>query len=129
MKFTAILLTLLLLPASTFAQEKIILLEDAPNLGGLFEVSPDGSKLYFAADNRKFAVFNAEGKVIDRIAAAGSGAPRELVPLPDGWFIAAIGHAGGNISLYRPDGSEAKTLVQRGGNAQSLRNDMTGWTS
>src|SRR5688500_16678673 len=106
------------------AQDKIILLEDASGLGALFEVSDDGSKIYFAADGRKFAVFDDQGKVIDRIGAGGGGAPREIVPLPDGWFIVAIAHSNGQITLYRPDGSEAKVLVSRGSTVQTLKADM-----
>ena len=88
MKFKAFSFVLVLsLSMGAFAQEKIIMLKDAPNLGGQFEVVPDGSKIFFSANNGKFAVFNAEGKVIDSISVAG-GRTRELFPLPDGWFIA-----------------------------------------
>src|SRR5690242_15343317 len=103
---------LLALLSTLLAQEKIILREDFPGLGQKFEVSPDGSKIYFAADSMKYAVFDAGGKLIDRIGSGG--APREIVPLPDGWFVVANAHAGGHIALYRPDGTEAKKVVQRG---------------
>lgn len=124
--FLPAVLALLAIAPRTHADEKLILLGDVPRLGGRFEVTPDGSKLYFSAGT-SYAVLDASGNVTDRIGAPGSA--RELVPLSDGWFIAANAHSAGQLALYRPDGSLAKILVGRGGNANTLRADGTGWTS
>jgi len=108
------------------ADQKTVLLDDLPDRLGQFEVSPDGGRLYFAAGSA-FLVFDAEGRLVDRYGAPT--ATRELVPLPGGWFLAALTHARGQLASYRPDGTLAKTLVGRGNRPQQLRADMTGWTS
>lgn len=108
------------------AGEKIVLLDDVPRQLGNFEVRPDGSWLYFA-HSREYLLFDDTGRLRNRFPLFN--AARELVPLADDWFLAANTHAGGHIGLHRPDGSQAKRIVERGPTEQHLRNDLTGWTT
>ena len=112
----------------TFADEKTIILEEIPDLTGRnFEVSKDGKFLYFGAGENAYTIVNWEGKICGKIGCPS--APKEIIPLPDGWFIADISHANGHIAMYRPDGTYYKMIVGRGGDEKHLRADMTGWTS
>ena len=111
--------------AAAGAADRIVLLDDLPRDLANFEVSADGSRLYFSHGKDIF-VFDAEGKLIDKYGAPT--AVREFLPLPNGWFVACLSHANGQLALYRPDGTFAQTLVGRG-DATKLRGDMTGWTS
>ena len=107
--------------------EKLVLLDDLPRHLTLFETAADGSRLFFGSGSTYY-VFDGEGKLVDKFGLSG-GAGRELVPLPNGWFIAFNSHASGHIAFCRPDGSPVKKLVTRGGDEKHLRHDMTGWTS
>jgi hypothetical protein len=106
--------------------EKLILLDDVPRTLSRFTVAADGSRLYFGAT--KYVVVDASGREVNRIGVPEGSAPRDLIPLPDGWFISCNSYASGHIGLCRPDGSEAKVLVAKGV-TDGLRSDMTGWTS
>ncbi len=110
--------------SAAVSDEKLIVLDEAPRNSSRFEIGTNG-KLYFNGGG--YSVLDAQGKQIDRIPAPG--AARELVPLPDGTFLAANAHSVGHIALLRADGTEQKILVRRGGNVQSLHSDGTGWTS
>ncbi|HPD14804.1 MAG TPA: hypothetical protein PLE19_07635 [Planctomycetota bacterium] len=112
--------------ASPRADEKLVILDDVPRNLSLFEVAPDGSRLFFGAGS--YHVFDAGGRLVDKWGIP-TGAGRELVPLPNGWFVAFNSHASGHIAMFRPDGSPERTLVGRGGDEKHLRHDMTGWTS
>jgi len=113
--------------AAAVADEKLVLLDEVPRSLTYFEVAADGARLYFGSGSAYF-VFDAQGKLADKFGLSG-GAARELVPLPNGWFIAFNSHASGHIALFRPDGTPVKQLVRRGGDEKHLRHDMTGWTS
>lgn len=106
--------------------EKIVLLDPVPQPLHNFEVRADGARLYFAG-NREYFALDESGRLVDRFGLAQLA--RELVPLRDGWFIAANTHAGGHIGRHRPDGSSAKRLVERGPGRERLREDNTGWTT
>jgi hypothetical protein len=120
------------LPAA--AQDKFVALSDAPQFHK-FSVAPDGSRLYMAAEQAM--VLDASGRMIDRFKAGGN----QIVPLPDGWFMVTAGGPPwvGRIALVRPDGTEARRIVGKGGlpgdgtkpdlEMKVLRADMTGWTS
>lgn len=127
--FTVLLLAVIVLItlAVAHADEKTVLLDDLPRDLGHFRVAADGSKLYFAAG--KYLVFDPNANIIDRIGTPEGSTAAALNPLPDGWFIACDSYGGGHLALCRPDGTEAKRLVGKGGDERSLRGDMTGWTS
>jgi len=113
--------------ATAGADEKTILAKDAPRDLKRLKLTPDGSRIYAAGS--QFVVFSAAGHPVDRIAAPGGCVPKDLIPLPDGWFIACTSYANGHLALCRPDGSEARSLVTRVGDEQHFRTDMTGWSS
>jgi len=127
-----ILLVLLMMTVHTYSAAaetltKMVVLDELPSTNlQSFEVSPDGSQVYFGA-GREFVVFDAKGNHIDTFGAPTVA--RELVPMPDGSFIAALAHANGQIAAYRQDGSFARTLVRRGRVHATLRQDSTGWSS
>ncbi|HEV3261682.1 MAG TPA: hypothetical protein VG013_32835, partial [Gemmataceae bacterium] len=123
--WVALCLVVAALPAR--ADEKLILLDDAPALPGRFKVAADGGKLYFAGN--KYHVFDARGRLIDQIGTPQASSPTDLLQLPDGWFIACDSYGQGHLALCRPDGTEARVLVRKGSDEKSLRADMTGWTS
>jgi hypothetical protein len=112
------------------AEEKLIILDSVPP-AQKFEVSADGSKLYMAGAG--YDVFDAKtGEHVDHFGTPQASAPRDLFPIADGWFIAVNCYAGGHIALVRPDGTEAKILVAKGGGAggdKLIHSDNTGWSS
>jgi len=111
-----------------WADEKLIVLDDIPRDMPNFEVKADGSRLYFSG-GPKYHVFDANAKLVDKFGVPQASSPRELIPLPDGWFISCASYANGHLALYRPDGTLAKQLVGKGGDEKVLHSDMTGWTS
>jgi len=111
---------------SALGDSKTVVLDDLPRYLDNFEVCDDGSRLYFGA-GRGVLVFDARGKVIDKY---GSPMPvRDFMPLPNGWFIGCLTYNGGQMALFRPDGSYARKLVGKTGPPRGFRGDMTGWTS
>ncbi|MEI6519467.1 MAG: PQQ-binding-like beta-propeller repeat protein [bacterium] len=109
------------------ADQKTIVIDDIPKSYGGFTVSPDGSRLFFAAS--KFLVFDATGKLVDQIGTPNAANPRVIVPTADGWYISITSYAAGHVALVRPDGTEAKTLVSKGSGLKNPHYDSTGWTS
>ena len=109
------------------AQEKLVILDDVPRNLNKFEVKPDGSAIIFAAS--EYQLFSSDGKVVGKFSAPHSSTPRDLMPLPDGWYISCNSYNKGHIGLVRPDGTTARTLVGKGGNERVLRSDMTEWGS
>ena len=118
---------ILISASSLFAEEKLILPGDPPRPQPRFSVAPDGSRLYFA--ERKYLVYDAAGALVDQLGVPQGSSPADLLPLPDGKFIACDSYAGGHLALVRPDGTEERTLVVKGTKEEQLRSDMTGWTS
>ena len=77
------------------ADQKTVVIDDIPKIYGGFTVSPDGSRLFFAAN--KFLVFDAAGKLVDQIGTPNASSPRVIVPTADGWYIAITSYAAGQI--------------------------------
>ena len=117
------------------AEQKFIRIDRMTDRGKL-EVAADGSRVYIGSS--EFLVFDDKGNLLNKIGypSWGTGA-LDLYPLPDGWFIRSISGLGGQIALCRPDGSEARVIVDKGNMGSTtgtagekfLRHDMTGWTS
>src|SRR5262245_26490834 len=80
------IVTLAALAAPVAAEEKVVLRENLQTPLGDFSVRADGSRLYFAGDG--FLVFDARGQRVDRYGVPT--APRKLLPLPDGSFLACL---------------------------------------
>lgn len=128
-RFAVLLLGVLTLCASARAEEKLIQLDTTPQPGGRFNVAADGSRLYFAGQNGKYLVFDAQGALVDQFGVPNGSSPRNLMLLPDGWYISVVSYANGHVGLVRPDGTEAKVLVAKGSGEKLPHGDMTGWTS
>ena len=121
-------LLILLLAGMAWADEKLVVLDDVPRELYKFSVAADGTHLFFAAPG-KYLVFDATGKLVDRYGVPEGSSANKLLPTPEGWFIACNSYGRGHLALYRPDGTLAKRLVEKGGDVKQLRGDMTGWTS
>ena len=122
--------------ASAGAQDQKFIRIDEMTDRGRLEVNADGTRVYVGSS--EFMVFDENASPLKRFGYPnwGNGA-LDLFPLANGWFIRAIRGLGGQVSLCRPDGSDAKLLAHKGNmgsEARSagdafLRHDMTGWSS
>ena len=124
---TAALAAIVLAGGAAVAQEKVILAKGDSGGFARLKMTPDGGRIYAAG--QQYVVFDGDGTVMDRIGAPQSCFPRDLIPLPDGWFVGCSMGSVGHLALCRPDGTEARTLVGKGGDPKLFRSDMTGWTS
>ena len=100
------------LVAAAHGSEKLVLLDDQPSHLELFEVAPDGGRVYFGSGDAFYA-FDAKGKLVDRLGVA-RGAAKALFPLPDGWFLAFISHADGGTSIAESPMRRADLRVASG---------------
>ena len=119
----AILAGLSLLAAAlpAWPESKFVSLDNFP-LRYRLEVAPDGSKVYLSGSD--YLEVDDQGTLLRKFAFSpwGTG-PLNIIPLPDGWFIAGVRGLSGRIDLHRPDGSVAKTLVQVGGGVDHPHGD------
>ena len=116
--------------SAVFAEEKFLLLESAATRKAGLEVLPDGSRVYVAANNDSYLVFDANGQFLDRYSCALRAVPRDLTPITRGelagWFVSFNTYFSARVALYRPDGSEAKVLISVKGNETGMRGDRGG---
>lgn len=109
------------------AAEKTVILDDFPRELHHLEVSPDGARIFAAAG--EYLVLAPDARVLQRIGTPQGSSPCDLIPLPEGGFLACNSYGGGHLALWRADGTEARVLVRKGSKPELLRADMTGWTS
>jgi hypothetical protein len=113
-------------PMVAGALEKTVLDPDVPAARGEFSISADGKRAYFAS-GPAYYVFDEDGDLTGRIQTKTNA--RTLALLANGRFLSAQSAGYGHVALLAPDGEQLRDLVTRGASPQSLRQDMTGWTS
>ncbi len=125
-------LALLAFSSLLLAETKVMLLEDTSGDKYRFTVAPDGSRIIIAA--QRYFVYDADGRLVDRIGVPQGCSPRDLMPLPAGAdplikYISCTSYAGGHLATVRADGSEIAVIVGRGGEEKLFHPDGTGWTN
>ena len=102
------------------------------------DVSSDGGRVVLSAGGGSFLLLDETARLVQTIGYPTWGTRGfSLFRLDDGWYLRGVTGSTGHVSLCRPDGTEAKQLINKGnmgttaGNMGEsyLRHDMTGWSS
>ena len=131
-RFFNLFLVLLMTLLSAYAVQKTIVLDEIPEHRIRMTVAPDGSKIIIAGS--AYYLFNETGTLIDKVRTEQGSAPRDLMPVPDDFdplikYYSCTSYAGGHLAPCRADGSEIKTIVNKGGAVHQFHADSTGWTN